>query len=151
MIIFIGNWDHKVVPKHLLFVICWQFNQFSCLPSSIFNVPIEICNTLVCMGRMSSYCYAVAYPWLPYVAQSTSCFFSCDTSEMVPIATSLRWWKWRCCIHPQHTVLTMPVIKAAASACSDLPRPSLVLFPSSSSHWAHSEIQRLAVNDLSLV
>lgn len=141
------NWAHKEVPKPLLFVMCWQFNQLSCLPSSIFN------------GSLSKYathsfvwegCLHIVMPlhilyFLMLFIRLPPALFSYDTSEMVPIATPpapRRRGKWRCCSHPQHTVLTMPVIKAAASACSDLPRSSLVLFPCSSSHRAHSRRSR---------
>lgn len=144
-IIFMDNWGYKIVPKHLLFVICWQFNQLSCLPSSIFN------------GSLSKYathwfvwegCLHIVMPLhilyflMLFISLPPALFFY-DTSEMVPIATPLRRrWKWRCCRHPQRTLLTMPVINAAAPAYSDLPRSSLVLFPCSSSHRAHSPRSR---------
>lgn len=139
------NWGHKIVLKHLLFVICWQFNQLSCLPSSKFN------------GSLSKYathafvregCLHIVMPLhilyflMLFISLPPALFFS-DTSEMVPIATPLRRrWKWRWWSHPQHSLLTMPVINAAASAYSDLPHSSLVLFASSSSHRARSQRSR---------
>lgn len=135
------NWGHKIVPKHLLFVICWQFNQLSCLPSSIFNGFLSkyATHSFVWEGclHIAILLHILYFPML-FISLPPA-LFSCDTSEMVPIATPLRIrWKWRCRSHLQHTVLAMPVINAAASAYSDLPRSSLVLFPSSGSHRAHS-------------
>lgn len=141
LIIFMGNWDHQMAPKLLLFVICWQFHQFSCLPSSIVNgsPPKDATHSFVwvwCLHigmLMNILCVLVLFISLP----PAPLFY--DTSEMVPIATPLRRWEWRRGSHPLHSVwLTVPVISAAAPTFSDLPRSTLVLFPSGGSHTAQS-------------
>ena len=140
----VDNWGHKIVPKHLLFVICWQFNPLSCLPSSIFNGSLSkyAIHSFVWEGCLhSAMLLHILYFLILFISLPPS-LFSCDTSEMVPIATPLRRRKWRCRSHPQHPVLAMPVINAVAPAYSDLPCSSLVLFPSSSSHGAHSQRSR---------
>lgn len=127
------NWGHKIVQNHLLFVICWQFSQLSCLPSSIFNGSLsKYCNKHVCMGRMSSYCYALAYPLPPYIVhQSTFCsFFLWQLWNGTHSNTSEKKVKVKMLQSSRVHSAGIPVINAAASAYSDLPRSPLVLFPS---------------------
>lgn len=136
-----GNWGHQIVPKLLLFVICWQFSQFSCLPSSIFNgsPPKYATHSFVGVWCLHSVMpMRILYVLMLFISLPPAPFFY-DTSEMVPIATSLRRWAWRCSNHPLHLVwLTIPVISAAASAGSNLPHSFLVLFPSSRRHRTES-------------
>lgn len=127
--------------------MCWQFNQLSCLPSSIFNgsLPKYATRSFVWEG-----CLHIVMPlhilyFLMLFISLPPALFSYDTSEMVPIATRPtppEEGESEDAAVIQHTVLTMPVINAAASACSDLPRSSLVLFACSSSHTAHSRRSR---------
>ena len=139
------NWGHKTVPKHLLLFVYNSTNSPVCHPPFLM-VPIERSTQHFRLYEKNVFillCRCISFTSLCCSSVYLLLFFFYDTSEMVPIATPLRRrWKWRCCSHPQHTVLTMPVINAAASACSDLPRSSLVLFPCSSSHRAHSQRSR---------
>lgn len=140
-----GNWGHQTVPKLLLFVICWQFSQSSCLPSSIFNgsPPKYATHSFVWVWCLHIVMLTHILYFLMLLISLPPAPFFYDTSEMVPIATPLRRLAWRCSNHSKHLVwLTMPVISAAASACSNLLRSSLVLFPSSRSHRAQSRRSR---------
>lgn len=83
------NRARYIVPKPLLFVMCWQFNQLSCLPSSIFNgfPPKYATHSFVWEG-----CLHIVMPlnilYFPMLLISLPpALFSCDTSEMVPMAT----------------------------------------------------------------
>lgn len=144
------NWGHKIVPKHLLFVICWQFNQLSCLSSSIFNrSPSKNATpSFVWEGCLHS---AMPFPILSFLLFFISlppALFSYDTSEMVPIATPVSdsrgkrlqsppsTQRWQC-QSSQQQLLLLRSLHAPPWSC----------FPP----VALTEIQRLAFNDLSLV
>lgn len=97
-----GNWGHQIVPKLLLFVICWQFSQFSCLPSSIFNgsLPKYATHSFVWVWCLHIVMLMhILYLLMLFISLPPAPFFY-DTSEMVPIATPLRRWAWRRCNHP---------------------------------------------------
>jgi hypothetical protein len=94
------------------------------------------------MGRMSSHCYAIAYPLLPYVVhQSTSCSVLWHLWDGTHSNTPAKVRVKRRQSLPG-TVLTVLVINAPASAYSDLPHSSLVFSASSRSHRALSRGSR---------
>lgn len=153
LIIFMDNWGHKIVPKHLVFVICWQFNQLSCLSSSIFNGPPSKNATpsFVWEGCLHSVMPCLAYPFLPSALHqcTSSSFFLWHLWDGTHSNTPERLERKEAAVTSQHTALTMPVVPAAASfsLLRSLRAPPWSCFPP----VALTEIQRLAVNDLSLV